>query len=88
MAQDIRELFKNDKIAHEKMPKNHQDRFLKKLDKLCIKYKILPSVIKDSRLNSDTFEKCYDQSIIFKDMLNKFDKKRIYQSELSKRLKI
>lgn len=62
--------------------------FLKKLDKLCIKYKILPSIIKDSRLNSDTFRKCYDQSIIFKDMLNKFDKKRIYQSELSKRLKI
>ena len=62
--------------------------FLKKLDKLCIKYKILPSIIKDSRLNSNTFEKCYDQSIIFKDMLNKFDKKRIYQSELSKRLKI
>ena len=33
MAQDIRELFKNDKITTEMMPKNHQDRFLKKLDK-------------------------------------------------------
>ncbi|MGC1206245.1 MAG: hypothetical protein WA839_15355 [Flavobacteriaceae bacterium] len=32
MAQDIRELFKDDKIVHEKMPKNHQQRFLKKLD--------------------------------------------------------
>lgn len=32
MARDIRELFKEDKIVHEKMPKNHQDRFLKKLD--------------------------------------------------------
>ncbi|ULC58542.1 DUF3379 domain-containing protein [Flaviramulus sp. BrNp1-15] len=32
MARDIRELFKDDKIAHEKMPENHQDRFLKKLD--------------------------------------------------------
>tara|TARA_R110002049_G_scaffold12343_1_gene55464 strand:+ start:8705 stop:9283 length:579 start_codon:yes stop_codon:yes gene_type:complete len=33
MARDIRGLFKDDKTAHEKMPKNHQDRFLKKLDK-------------------------------------------------------
>ncbi|MFV9551283.1 hypothetical protein [Algibacter sp. PT7-4] len=33
MAQDIRELFKNDKITHETMPKNHQERFLDKLDK-------------------------------------------------------
>ncbi len=32
MAQDIRELFKNDKISHEKMPENHQERFIKKLD--------------------------------------------------------
>ncbi|MEC3907724.1 hypothetical protein VOI54_11895 [Tamlana sp. 2201CG12-4] len=32
MAQDIRELFKDDKIAYEKMPDNHQNRFLKKLD--------------------------------------------------------
>ncbi|MFY0714047.1 hypothetical protein J1D01_10250 [Seonamhaeicola sp. NFXS20] len=33
MAQDIRELFKNDKITKEEMPKNHQERFIKKLDK-------------------------------------------------------
>ncbi|GAA4900161.1 hypothetical protein GCM10023311_27060 [Flaviramulus aquimarinus] len=32
MARDIRELFKNDQIANEKMPKNHQERFLDKLD--------------------------------------------------------
>ncbi len=32
MAQDLRELFKNDKITDEKMPKNHQERFLDKLD--------------------------------------------------------
>ncbi|PWH82065.1 hypothetical protein DIS18_12430 [Algibacter marinivivus] len=32
MAQDLRELFKNDKITNEKMPKNHQERFLDKLD--------------------------------------------------------
>ncbi len=33
MAQDIRELFKNDEAKHERMPENHQERFLKKLDK-------------------------------------------------------
>ncbi|RED47599.1 hypothetical protein [Seonamhaeicola aphaedonensis] len=32
MAQDIRDLFKDDKISHEKMPENHQQRFIKKLD--------------------------------------------------------
>ena len=32
MARDIRELFKNDKLTNEKMPENHQERFLKKLD--------------------------------------------------------
>ena len=33
MAQDIRELFKNDKVSGGSMPENHQERFLKKLDK-------------------------------------------------------
>ncbi len=33
MARDIRELFKDDNVSNEKMPKNHQDRFLEKLDK-------------------------------------------------------
>lgn len=32
MAQDIRELFKDGKITHEKMPENHQERFINKLD--------------------------------------------------------
>lgn len=32
MAQDIRDLFKDDKVSDEKMPKNHQERFLKKLN--------------------------------------------------------
>lgn len=33
MARDIRELFEDDKMSHETMPENHQERFLKKLDK-------------------------------------------------------
>lgn len=32
MAQDIRELFKDEIEKHEVMPKNHQNRFLEKLD--------------------------------------------------------
>lgn len=32
MARDIRELFKDDQVKHEKMPKNHQKRFLEKLE--------------------------------------------------------
>jgi hypothetical protein len=39
MAQDIRELFKDDKVAYEKMPENHQERFLQKLDKALPKQK-------------------------------------------------
>jgi hypothetical protein len=33
MAQDIRDLFKNEKIEHESMPAKHEARFLEKLDK-------------------------------------------------------
>jgi hypothetical protein len=32
MAQDIRDMFKEDTSSVEKMPNNHEDRFLKKLD--------------------------------------------------------
>ena len=47
------------------------------LDKLCIKYKILPSIIKDSRLEKDIFDKCYPEADIFRDKLTKFDKEDI-----------
>jgi hypothetical protein len=33
MAQDIREMFKDDTLSGEKMPNNHEGRFLNKLDK-------------------------------------------------------
>lgn len=62
--------------------------FLNEIDKLCIKYKILPSIIKDSRLNYNTFERCYEYAETFRNKLSSFDKDRIYQSELSNRLKI
>ena len=62
--------------------------FLEKIDELCIKYKAIPSVIKDSRLRHEIFEKCYNESEEFKKKLISFDRDRVYQSELSKRLKI
>jgi len=40
MARDIRALFKDDKITHEKMPLNHEDRFLQKLEKALPEKKI------------------------------------------------
>ena len=62
--------------------------FLDKLDNLCIKFGIIPSIIKDSRISKKIFEKCYSQANQFRDDLIKFDKNRIYQSETSKRLGI
>tara|TARA_B100000780_G_C21100563_1_gene444119 strand:+ start:359 stop:1675 length:1317 start_codon:yes stop_codon:yes gene_type:complete len=62
--------------------------FLEKVDQLCIKYNILPSLSKDSRINQNTFNKCYKESEIFREKLTNFDKNRIYQSEISHRLKI
>ncbi len=60
--------------------------FLNKLDQICIKHQLKPSIIKDSRLNSDTVQKCYKEYDIFKKTLLDFDNKRIYRSELSERI--
>ena len=62
--------------------------FLKELDKICIKYKILPSIIKDSRISKKTFLSCYNDAETFKKKLTEFDKDRIYVSELSDRFGI
>ena len=62
--------------------------FMSKVDDLCEKYEIIPSIIKDSRMSKNVFNKCYKESIIFKDQLKKFDKDRVYESEISKRLGI
>ena len=42
MAQDIRELFKNDKVLGKTMPKHHEERFLKKLDEALPETKTKP----------------------------------------------
>lgn len=62
--------------------------FLDKLDILCIKHSVKPSIIKDSRLNSNTIKKCYNDFENFKKNLSEFDNKKIYRSELSDRIGI
>ena len=60
--------------------------FINELDKLYIKYDVVPSVIKDSRLKKEVFDKCYKFANEFREDLRKFDHKRSYRSELSDRL--
>ena len=62
--------------------------FMSKIDNLYEKYEILPSIIKDSRITKEIFNKTYKESSEFKKELQNFDKERIYQSEISKRLNI
>ena len=62
--------------------------FINLLDGLCVKYKALPSIIKDSRLSASTIDLCYEFVSDFRNDLKKFDPKRVYKSELSERLKI
>ena len=62
--------------------------FMSKIDSLYEKYEILPSIIKDSRITKEIFNKSYKNSSVFIKKLREFDKERIYQSEISRRLEI
>ena len=62
--------------------------FLNEIYKLYIKYNVLPSIIKDSNLDKETFNRCYKEADIFREKLKKFDPKRLYRSELSDKLNI
>jgi len=62
--------------------------FMSEIDKICIKLKIIPSIIKDSRLSKKTVEQCYPDYLRFRDLINIYDKRRIYKSEISQRLEI
>ncbi len=62
--------------------------FMEKIDKLCEKFNVTPSIIKDSRLSRNTVERCYPDIGNFKNQLHSFDSKRIYKSEVSQRLGI
>ena len=60
--------------------------FINELDKLYIKHEAVPSIIKDSRLKKEVFDKCYRFANEFREDLRNFDYKRSYRSELSDRL--
>jgi len=75
-------------ITFDFVNNNKNLNFLTEIDKLCIKYEILPSIIKDSRINKATFDKCYKGAQEFRNKLRDFDKKRLYKSALSNRLEI
>ena len=60
--------------------------FINELDKLYIDYDVVPSLIKDSRLKKEVFDKCYKFANEFRKDLRNFDHKRSYRSELSDRL--
>ena len=62
--------------------------FMSKIDILYEKYEILPSITKDSRISKEIFNKSYKNSSVFIKKLREFDKERIYQSEISRRLEI
>ena len=62
--------------------------FMSKIDSLYEKYEILPSIAKDSRISKEIFNKSYKNSSVFIKKLREFDKERIYQSEISRRLEI
>ena len=63
--------------------------FMSMVDKLYDKYNILPSIIKDSRISKEVLASSYkDEFSRFAEGIYKFDKKRIYQSEISNRLEL
>ena len=56
------------------------------VDKLCVKHKAIPSIIKDSRLHKKTVSDCYVYYQDFKNKLKNYDNKRVYQSAISNKL--
>jgi decaprenylphospho-beta-D-ribofuranose 2-oxidase len=82
--------FEDNKICltFDMVRNNKSTLFLNELYELYIKYNVVPSIIKDSNLDKDTFDDCYKEADIFREKLKEFDPKRIYRSDLSDRLNI
>ncbi len=75
-------------LTFDLIKNNSSNNFMNEIDNLCLKYQILPSIIKDSRIPKNIFDKTYRYANDFREKLNKFDKKRVYKSEVSKRLEL
>jgi decaprenylphospho-beta-D-ribofuranose 2-oxidase len=82
--------FEDNKICltFDMVRNNKNTIFLNELYKLYKKYNVVPSIIKDSNLDKNTFNACYKEADIFREKLKKFDPKRVYRSDLSDRLNI
>ena len=73
-------------ITFDFVNNSNSRNFLSFIDKMCIKYNALPSIIKDSRLTKELIDKCYLEADEFRDKLRNYDRNRFYQSKISKRL--
>ena len=63
--------------------------FSKKLDKFCKEKKIIINIYKDSYADVDTIKEVFGEEYYqFCDLLNKYDKERIFCSNMSKKLYI
>jgi decaprenylphospho-beta-D-ribofuranose 2-oxidase len=68
-------------------PRNSDSAYLLKyFDDRLIEYGGIPNIIKDSRLPRAVLDACYPEADKFRASLHEFDPRRIFQSELSKRL--
>ncbi len=63
-------------------------RFMLFLDQLTLDLGLTPYMVKDSRLPLAIVKKAYPQYDEFRERLRKFDRERLYRSELSRRLEL
>jgi len=62
------------------------DEFLRFLDQLSISLNLLPYIAKDSRLPLSVVRHCYKDYDTFKERLRRYDRERLFSSEVSQRL--
>ena len=67
---------------------NEIDLFLRKLKPILIKFKVQPNLTKDSEIDFYRAKKTIKNYVKFKELINKFDNNRIFQSYISNKLKI
>lgn len=65
---------------------NSSHKFLAFLDGLALDLGGTPNIVKDSRLPKHVVDGCYPEADLFRNQLQQYDPKRLYQSELSIRL--
>jgi decaprenylphospho-beta-D-ribofuranose 2-oxidase len=64
------------------------DRFLPFLDTLSVRLNLLPYIAKDSRLPLAVVKGCYPEYESFRERIKRYDRERLFSSELSRRLEL